>query len=464
MTFEKIPEKWNLETDVVIIGAGNAGLPAAIAARDKGVDVILLEAWGGGPASSLSMIAGGTVFSGTDFQKERGIEDSDQQLLEDGLRVSHGDEALWKRLVERQLETYYWLTNICGKPVDIISGPGHNNIRVHRFKGHGVRILKTLRKFAEEKGAKLLLKHRAERLYVDQDSGRVIGVKVKTENGILTVHAKKAVIITTGGFIANRDFIREYNPYSNALISGSPPSHKGDGLKMGLDIGAATEDLGAACAPSLSVCTETKRMTNIFNHGAVCINQDAHRWCDEFARPYNKMQKDCLNAYPDGLHFILYDKKVRDVCPTDDYKNLKEYSANSIEELAKMVGLDPITLKAEIDQFNSDIDQYGYEKKFGRKYWGGVGGLEQVPKVDTPPFYMLKCKIAATSCKGGLKINTDAQVLDLYGNVIPGLYAAGEVTGGLFGEPEAYYPGILTCVGFTYGRIAGENASAEPSN
>ena len=87
--------------------------------------------------------------------------------------------------------------------------------------------------------------------------------------------------------------------------------------------------------------------------------------------------------------------------------------------------------------------------------------MTPVPKMDAPPFYMMKCLIALTSCKGGVKVNPRAQVLDLYDDPIPGLYVAGEVTGGLFGEPEAYYAGIMTLVGFVYGRVAGEIVSAE---
>lgn len=463
MALLQVPQTWDRETDVVIVGAGNAGLPAAIEARDQGADVILLETWGGGPASSLNMIAGGTTFAGTDYQKERGIEDSTEEFLQDLLNVTQGDEGLWKTLVDREQETYKWLTEIAGKPVDIISANGHNNVRVHRFEGHGRGILKSLRKTAEERGAELLLKHRGERLVVDPSSGRVIGIQVKNENdsSIVNIRAKKAVILTTGGFIYNRDMVDEYNPFSRACLSGSPPSHRGDGLKMALDVGAATAELGAACAPSLSTCTETKRMTIMWNHGAVCITKDGQRWCDEVGRPYNKMMRDLLNAYPDGLHYILYDKKVRDVSPEVDYISLKEYSADTIEEVAALAGLDPVALKTEVDEFNADIDQYGYDRKFGRKHWAGRMGMAQVPKVDTAPFYMMKCLISLTSCKGGVKINPDAQVLDLYDAPIPGLYAAGEITGGYFGEPEAYYAGILTCIGLVYGRIAGEKASAE---
>lgn len=461
MVLSQLPQTWDKETDVVIVGAGNTGLPAAIEARDKGLDVILLELWGGGPASSLAMIAGGTVFAGTEFQKEKGIKDSPEELLEDALQVTKGDKELWKKLVERQLDTYEWLCNICGKPIDIISANGHNNVRVHRFDGHGVRILKKLRKTAEERGAQLLLKHRGERLYVDPTSGRVIGIRVKHENDTINIRAKKGIILASGGFIYNREYVKEFNPYSIACLSNSAPSHFGDGLRMAMDIGAATAELGAACAPSLSTCTETKRMTIMWNHGAICVNKDNERWCDEIGRPYNMMLKDVLVAYPDGLHYIIYDKKIRDVSPAVDYKQLKEYTADTLEEAAKLAGLDPDALKAEIDQYNSDLDQYGYDRKFGRKYWGGRMGMAQAPKIDTPPYYIMKCVISLTSCKGGVKINPNAQVIDLYGDPIPGLYAGGEVAGGLFGEPEAYYAGIMTLFGFVYGRIAAESVAAE---
>lgn len=461
MPLLKVPEKWDDEADVVVVGAGNAGLPAAITVTDKGAKVIVLETWGA-PASSLAYMGGGGFFAGTDLQKEQGIDDSPDKFFEEVIRKTEGSPELWRVVADRQLEAYEWLKKIGVKPVTVFLAPGHDVTRIVRFEGHGPRLFKILRKTAEQKGIEILCKHRGERLIVDPATGRVVGIRARHNDKALDFKAKKAVILATGGYIMNRDMVKEYGPYSVGCLSKSAPAHYGDGLKMALDVGAATADIGASASPSLSTCVHTGQTTVMFNEGAIVINPDGERWADEMGRPYNMMFKEHMEKYPDGLHFLVYDSRIREVASS--YAKLKEYSADTIEELAKAVGLDPKALKATIDEFNSDIDKYGYDKKFGRKVWGGLKGEERVPKIDTPPYYALKCKVALTSCKGGVKINTKAQVIDLYGDVVPGLYAAGEVSGGFFSKPDAYFAGGMSTVGFVFGIIAGENAVAEVSH
>lgn len=462
MPMLRIPEKWDIEADVIVVGAGNAGLPAAITATDKGAKVIVLETWSG-PASSLAYIAGGGIFAGTDLQKEAGIDDSPDKLFEEAVRKTEGSPELWRVLADRQLEAYEWLKKIGAKPVTVFAGPGHDEMRVIRFEGHGAGLIKVLRQTAEQKGIEILFKHRAERLMLDPATGRVVGITARHNDSVLNFRAKKAVILATGGFIQNREFVKEFGPYSVNCLPKSAPAHYGDGLKMALDVGAATADIGAAASPSLSTCVHTGQTTIMWNQGAIVVNPDGARWSDEMGKPYNIMFKEHMHNYPDGLHFIIYDNKIREAAAFEDYRKLKEYSADTIEGLAEAVGLDPKALRATLNEFNSDIDKYGYDKKFGRKHWGGLKGTAPVPKIDTPPYYAVKCKVALTSCKGGVKINTKAQVIDMYGDVIPGLYAAGEVTGGLFSKPEAYYAGTMTTMAFVFGRIAGENATAEGS-
>ena len=458
-----IPEKWDHEADVIVVGAGNAGLPAAITAADKGAKVTVLEAWGG-PASSLALIAGGTPFAGTDLQKEEGIVDSPDRLFKDAVEISGGSPDLWRVLADRQLETYEWLKGLGAKSIELILGPGHDEMRIHRWEGHGARVLKILRETAEKRGVEILFKHRAERLILDPATDRVIGVSAKHEENVLHFKARKTVILATGGFIRNKELVREFGPSYVECVPVAPPTHMGYGLKMALAIGAATAGMGLAVCPSISVCTETNRTTIISSQGAIAVNKDAKRWADEVGPPYTITFRELLREYPDGLHFFLYDSKIREIGSSKDHIHVKEYKADTIEELARAAGLEPEALKATIDEFNSDIDKYGYDKKFGRRHLGRLHVKEPLQKIDTPPFYAIRCKVSLSSLKGGLKINTKAQVINQFGDVIPGLYAAGEVTGGLVGRPEAYYTGAMTLMGFVFGRVAGENAAAGGGN
>ena len=425
-----------------------------------------MEAWGG-PASSLALIAGGTPFAGTDLQKERGIEDSPDKLFKEAVEISGGSPDLWRVLADRQLETYKWLKGLGAKPAILGQAPGHREVRGITFEGSGGRLLKILRESAEERGVEILFKHRAERLILDPKTDRVIGIRAKFEDKVLHFRARKAVILATGGFIRNRELIKEFGPSYVGCVPVTPPTHMGDGLKMVLDIGGATAGIGLAVCPSISVCTETNHTTIMPVQGAIAVTKECKRWADEMGTElgtYNIMFRELIRLYPDGLHFVIYDNKIREEAFAKDYLHVKEYKADIFEELARAMSLKPETLMETINEYNSDIDKHGYDVKYGKREWGGTHGKEPPPKIDMPPFYGIRCKVSLSSLKGGVKINTKAQVINRFDDVIPGLYAAGEVTGGLVGKPEAYFTGTMTLMAFVFGRVAGENAAAEGSN
>ena len=180
MTYTQVPDKWEGEADVVVVGGGNTGIPAAITAYDKGVSVILLEA-STGMASSLAMIAGGTPFAGTSFQKEQGIEDSPDQMYEEALAVGGGSPELWRALVDRQQEVFKWLLSIGAKPEVLQLAPGHKVIRSVRFEGHGVGLCNVLRNALKKTKIDVRYKHRARKLVYDCDKNRVVGVTAEAQ-------------------------------------------------------------------------------------------------------------------------------------------------------------------------------------------------------------------------------------------------------------------------------------------
>ncbi len=455
--------KWEREADVIVIGAGTAGLPAAIAAHDKGNAVLILEVWESGSASSLPFIAGGTPFTCTDLQKQAGVEDSPEILTDEAVRISGGRRELWKTIADHNLETYEWLKSIGAKPDQLFLGPGHKIARVIKFKGGGPGLLKLLKGVVEKKGIITLNSYRAEKL-IRNDDGRVIGVTAVNAGKKFNFKAMKAVIITTGGFVQNPELIKEYGPEWTELVPIAPPSHRGDGLKMAMAIGAATEGIGLAVCPSMSMCIETKHGVTMNGWGAILIDKNGNRWCDEMADKegcYTAFYKKLLLMDKSGEHFFIYDDKARQQTPPEVYNKYKEHSANTIEDLAKLLGIDPIALNQTIDDYNSDIKTCGYDKKFGRTKWGLVDLKKPLETINTPPFYAIKCKMSLTSMKGGLKINTKAQVIDVFGNVIPGLYAAGEVIGGLQLIPSHYYTGHMTMNAFVFGRLTGIYAAEE---
>lgn len=460
MPLFSIPKRWDGRADVIVVGAGNAGLPAAISAAEKGVKVTVLEA-GATSTSSLAKVTGGHNFAGTDMQKEKGIDDSPEKLLENALSKTEGSPDLWRVFAYKQLEAYDWIKKLVGKPVEVVYASTHNEIRLHRFKGIGPAWLKALKKEAVEKGIEIFYRHRANRLILDPKTGRVAGIRALHGDEAVNLMAKKAVILATGGFLNNRGLVKEFGPFAAGCVPGVPKTHRGDGLIMALDVGAATANISTAAAPSISICTTTKLTTQMWGQGPIMVNSNGKRWANEVGPAYNTTFKNLLEEYPDGLHFIIYDKKIRDAAVPDNYTKHKEYRANSIEELARAVSVDPNALTNSIHEYNSNIDEQGYDTLYGRRHWGGRAGKQPVPKIDAPPFYALKCYVSLSSAKGGLKINTKSQVVDLFGNAIPGLYAAGEIAGGLFAKPNVYLPGTFTVAGIVFGRIAGENAALE---
>jgi len=462
VTYSKVPNKWDGEADVVVVGGGNAGIPAAITAHDKGAKVIVLEA-SGGMASSLAMIAGGTPFTGTDLQKAEGIKDSPDQLYKEAVKVSGGDPELWRALVDRQEEVYEWLKSLGAKPEAVLLAPGHLVRRSIKFEGHGPALCKVLRDALAKTKIDVRYKHRAKKLIIDPESGQVVGITANDGNKDLNFKANKAVILTTGGFCQNLEIVKEFGPHYANLVATAPPTHQGDGLKMAMAIGAGTDGLGLAVCPSMPVGAETLQFVSAGLQGGITVDKDGKRFGNEATEElgtYTEKHKICLDHDPTGLHINVSCQAIRDLNAPPS-ANIREpiYKADTIEDLAKQMGMDPKVLKETVDEYNSDIEKYGYDKKFGRKLLGMAWPEKPLMKIDTPPYYAMKNKICLTSMKGGLRINAKCQVIDQFGDVIPGLYAAGEIAGGLERIPHHYYTGRMTLQAFTQGRIAGDVVS-----
>jgi fumarate reductase flavoprotein subunit len=163
---------------------------------------------------------------------------------------------------------------------------------------------------------------------------------------------------------------------------------------------------------------------------------------------------------PGGAYWIVFDDKIRKNIRPGKLGKAKPYEANTIEEIAISAGINPKGLRETIEKYNNDIKTVGYDTLFDRRTIHGIDGTPVT--VDTPPFFAVRCTPSTSSFKGGLKINTRCQVMDQYDEVIPSLYAAGELTGGLWAHDGTYLPGTMVSAAMTFGRIAGKNAAGEP--
>jgi len=458
-----VPKKWDGEADVIVVGGGNTGIPAAITAHDKGAKVMVLET-SGGMASSLAMIAGGTPFTGTDLQKAEGIKDSPDQLYKEAVKVSGGDPELWRAIADRQEEVYTWLKSLGAKPEKVLMAPGHLLRRSVKFEGHGPALCNVLRTALKKSGIDVRYKHRARRLIVD--NGRVVGVTAESGGKNLNFKAHKAVILATGGFCQNKEIVQEFGPHYADLVATAPPTHQGDGLKMAMAIGAGTDGLGLAVCPSMPVGAETLTFVNSGLAGGITVDRWGNRFGNEATEElgtYTEKHKICLDRDPTGLHMTVSDQAIRDINPPANPGKETIYKADTVAELEKQLDIPAGNLQATIKEYNSDIEKYGHDRKYGRRLQGMAWPEKKLMPLNHPPYYAIKNKICLTSMKGGLKINKKCQVIDQFGEVIPGLLAAGEISGGLERIPHHYYTGRMTLQAFTQGRIAGDIAADEPA-
>jgi len=457
-----IPKEWDLESDVLIIGAGTAGLSAAIEAAKAGVETVVLEQM---PkcAGSLSVCVGNINFAGSEFQRKQGIEDSPDRYYEDGIKVCHGEPALWRAFVDNHLKTYEMITGLGYKPIAIWLLPGHSAQRSYYFEGGGPELLRLLERGSTEQGAKILLNHKVTRLIVDPVRKRVVGVKAEKDKKVLNFKARKAVIIASGGFGNNPRMVAEFKglTYAKRCLP-TMRGHTGEGIRMAMAVGVATSHIGTAAMPSIPMDANTKNPAAITLHhtlcGAIFVNSLGKRYVNECLQIFPYLGEASF-AQPGDYTFTIYDSEIRELIELVDWSIYKEYKDDTIEGLAKQLDIEPKALAETIREYNDDIDKNGYDTKFGKKLLLAHVNAPPV-KIEKPPFYGLKTMNCFTSYKGGLKINAKAQAIDQYGDVVPGLYAAGEGTGGLFGE-GSYICGTMICESLTFGRIAGINAAAE---
>jgi len=466
--------KWDHEADVVVIGGGTAGLPAAIRLRENGQKTTVLE-WRPQCGGSLGMIVGAVAFAGSDEQKAAGIEDSPELLTKDLISVGGAVPEIAKATSEAQLEAYDIFKQEGFKWPGIVALPGHSAIRgMGWMLNHGPLVVQCLENKARKVGAEILYRHRGTRLIQDPSNGRVCGVEVevgakRSEKKTLNFKAKKGVVIGTGGFGRNKDMIREWAPHMVKCVPKMPISHMGDGIKMSMQLGAATKDIAIATAGSWPVCAEThSRCIWALDWGGIMINVDGERFFKESSDEgfYGRMTEAGMRQ-PGNVYWVVFDQWVFDHVGTSQVKGTIERNmahfrdidwcvkvkADTPEDLAKQAGFNPDNFKKTLARYNGDIEKHGYDTVFDRHYQFGAARPVQALN---PPYYAIKAVTSTTSVKGGLKVDEEMRVIDQYGDAIPGLYAAGETAGGLW--TNSYMLAVMTSGAMAQGIIAAKSA------
>ncbi len=466
----KTPNKYDGEYDVVIVGAGGAGLSAACAAAENGAKVLVLEKnifVGGSSLITDGMFA----TQGTKDQKKKGIEDSPElyakDLYETGLNFS--EKGLPEALAAASLKEYEWLTEVLGvKPFALVHQGGSTVPRCHQFKAPDV--IKAMEKYAKERGVVILNGLSGKRLFWDDVKQKICGVLAVTNKGENKNYlAKKAVILTSGGFSRNPDVLKRFNPYLKEVQVLSGSGSMGEGLLMAQAYGADVRDMNFIEAtfgakPGMKSIDELS-----FMHfsGGIVVNKNSKRFVNE-SKTYMEISHEAVRQ-PGGKVFTVFDKAIaaKAVNETPElarmWKVLMEgkvldyvFSGNSVEEVARKAGLDGKALAESIDKYNADVEK-GRDLEYGREHLEGKNG--KLLKISEAPFYIFPTSNAIFGTYCGLLFNPKAQVIDVFGDPIPGLYAAGEVTGGLHGA--GYVSGSGYAKALSFGRVAGLEASSQ---
>lgn len=449
--------------DVVIIGAGAAGLAAAVSAADAGATVLVVEA--DGRIGGSSRLSGGHLFAaGTSLQREVGVEDTAEAMFEHYMTLNQWmvEPSVVRRFCELSAPTFEWL---CAQGVKFppegvyVSGIG-DVPRGHQPEGEGLAVVQALDARRDARGVDLVLATRVEQLLRD-DAGSVVGIRAGGEDV-----SCGAVIIATGGFGANPELLAKHFPDANAAgdwawYIGSPMV-QGDGLALGQDVGAALDGHNRGLlllTPGFSQDLEV-----LLPGWLVLVNRDGRRFADETA-PYTMLGG--LVQRQGGTAFAIFDEPARAAAApgplfraywVDEVLAAKAEEgritrADTLEELARRAGIRPGSLRGTIDRYNADCER-GEDSAFFKNPASGMR------PVKTPPFYAVEVRPAIICWTGtGLRIDADTQVLSSEERVIPGLYAAGETVGSLHGDRYVGGGGSFgPCI--VFGKLAGENAAA----
>ena len=442
-----------LETDVVVIGAGGGGLSAAIEAHDNGANAIIIEKMpfvGGNTARAT----GGINAAGTEFQAAAGIKDSIDVHYDDTMKGGEelNDSELVKFMTENAAPAISWLTELGADLSDVGSLGGATNKRAHRPTGGapvGDHLVAVLNKNVQERGIETMLETEATEVLYEND--KVTGIKAtSSKTGEEYIIKADAVVIASGGFGNNPELYTKYQPELEGFVTTNQPGATGDGIELAEKLNADFTDLDQIqIHPTVHPETAALITEAVRGNGAIIVNNKGERFTNEMSTR-DKVSAAILEQEGKSA-YLIFDQNVR-----ESLKAIEKYIKQGLtaegqtpEELATALGMDGATLKSTIDRWNEIMDK-GEDTDFGR-----TSALET--KFEKAPYFAIKIAPGVHHTMGGIKINTNAEVINKDGNVITGLFAAGEVTGGVHGAERLGGNALADII--VFGREAGINAS-----
>jgi fumarate reductase flavoprotein subunit len=463
-----------IQAEIAIVGGGGVGLAAAVTATENGAKVILLEKrkeLGGNAAMAEGLFA-----AESPVQARVHIDARRSHLFRIAMQHSQWklNPKLIRAFIDKSGETIEWLES---KGLSFTCHPYYPNqvpVVWHCYEGGRDKLAKVLINNSQELGVKVLKETAATKILTDS-AGRVAGVRVSTKGKEQDI-AAKAVIIGTGGYAGNKEMLKKYCSFYSEEMPCYGLPHMGDGIKMAIEIGAATEGLGNIQKGGPDFVGSRDLRVVAWEPNAVWVNNRGERFIDE-AAGYKKFESvNALLRQPGRVSYSLFDENIKKsimesgvvmglglmVLPQTRLPHIDQdlkievekgvaKVAPSWDEIAEWMGAEPAVLKATIDEYNTFCDN-GCDPVFDKE-------RRYLTPLRTPPYYALKCYVGFLGTIGGIKINHRMEVLDKEDNPIRGLYAGGVDTGGW--ETDTYNVELAgTTLGFSVnsGRIAAENA------
>ncbi len=493
-------EDSTVDTDIVIVGAGGAGMTAALTATSEGKSVIIVESQsmvgGNSVRATGGMNAAKTVYQDeNEFDEGAGVEktlkaaadnyadnetitalaatvadqwaayqanptgyfDSVELMELDTMIGGKGinDPALVETLCSNSADAIDWLEENGITLHNVSSFGGASVKRIHRpvdgdgkVVSVGAYMVPLLEEDCEKAGVQMMLNTTATEILTD-DNGAAVGIKATGASGeTITINAK-AVVLTTGGFGANLDMVVKYKPELKGFMTTNAPGIQGQGIEMAQALGAATVDMDQIqIHPTVQADTAALITEGLRGDGAILVNAEGKRFIDEVGT------RDVVSAaeiaQTGSYSWLIVDQKMVDASSVIQGYIKKGYTVEgqTYEELAQVMDVDEAAFAETMANWNNCVANKN-DPDFGRTSFANA--------LDTAPYYAIKVTAGVHHTMGGLKINTNTEVLNENGEIIPGLFAAGEVTGGVHGANRLGGNAVSDFV--VFGRIAGAAAS-----
>lgn len=467
---------WDDTADVLVIGYGIAGACAALEARRAGGDVLVIErASGGGGASSLS--AGIFYFGGgTEPQREAGYEDTPDAMY-DYLMASTGapDSQLVRRYCDNSVAQFEWLkaegvpfknSYYAGKAViaptdDCLASTGNEKVWPYRDiappapRGHkvakegdggGSLAMNALIASCEREGVRVEVDSRVNALVCDAD-GRIVGVRVRQSNGTKFVRARRAVVLAAGAFGMNREMLKHYAPhFPDSCVPLGIPNNDGDAIRLGESVGSALRSMDGIIATASYYPPEQLIK-------AILVNKRGERFVAEDS--YHGRTGQAIMEQPGTVAYLVMDSETFAYPEVSRAQHRLVDGWETVEEMERGLDLPPGSLVRTLGDYNAGAAK-GEDPLF-HKHPEWLQPLDKAPYAAFEVSYSNSYYYYITL--GGMKTNSEAQVLNQIGDPIPGLYAAGACVSSIAQDGKGYASGLMLGPASFFGRVAGTNAA-----